>query len=80
MTLFPCSGERNEDKYMVATQDGDLRASLRGVPSVGLILISRAVILMEPPSQASKAASSKVLRWLQCLCLHVLVYGVWCHG
>ncbi|GAB5034886.1 rrna-processing protein utp23 homolog [Nannochloropsis oceanica] len=52
-------GEENKDKYMVATQDQDLRSQLRHVPSVGLLFVSRAVLLMEAPSNASKAVSAK---------------------
>lgn len=49
----------NKGKYMVATQDQDLKAELRHVPSVGLLFVSRAVLLMEPPSNTSKAVSAK---------------------
>ena len=53
-------GGRNEGKYMVATQDQELKADLRHVPSVALLFVARAVLLMEPPSTASRQASAKV--------------------
>jgi U3 small nucleolar RNA-associated protein 23 len=52
-------GEENKGKYMVATQDQELKSQLRHVPSVGLLFVSRAVLLMEPPSNTSKAVSAK---------------------
>ena len=38
----------------------DLKAELRQIPSVALLFVSRAVMLLEPPSNASKAVSAKV--------------------
>jgi len=52
-------GEENKGKYMVATQDQELKSQLRHVPSVGLFFVSRAVLLMEAPSNTSKAVSAK---------------------
>lgn len=54
------SGSENSGKYMVATQDADLRGYLRGVASVGLLFVARAVLLMEPPSTSSKNTGNKV--------------------
>ncbi len=48
-------GERNEHGYIVATQDESLRRQLGGIPGCPLLYQSRAVIIMEPPSGASKA-------------------------
>lgn len=53
-------GSENSGKYMVTTQDADLRSYLRGVASVGLVFVARAVLLMEPPSQSSKNTGNKV--------------------
>ncbi|EKU20138.1 rrna-processing utp23-like protein, partial [Nannochloropsis gaditana CCMP526] len=52
-------GEKNIDKYMVATQDQELKARLRHVPSVALLFVSRAVFLMEAPSISSRLFSAK---------------------
>lgn len=51
-------GARNEGRYMVATQDQELKADLRHVPSVALLFVARAVLLMEPPSDTSRAQSA----------------------
>lgn len=51
-------GARNEGRYMVATQDQELKADLRHVPSVALLFVARAVLLMEPPSDASRHQSA----------------------
>ena len=53
-------GARNEGRYMVATQDQELKADLRHVPSVALLFVARAVLLMEPPSDASRHQSAAV--------------------
>lgn len=51
-------GSRNEGRFMVATQDQELKADLRHIPSVALLFVARAVLLMEPPSGSSKAQSA----------------------
>lgn len=53
-------GARNEGRYMVATQDQELKADLRHVPSVALLFVARAVLLMEAPSDASRHQSAAV--------------------
>ncbi len=48
-------GDMNEQGYVVATQDESLRRQLGGIPGCPLLYQSRAVIVMEAPSNASKA-------------------------
>jgi len=43
----------NKHRYILATQDEELRAEMRSVPGVPMVYIRRAVMIMEPPSQAS---------------------------
>jgi U3 small nucleolar RNA-associated protein 23 len=50
-------GGANEGKWLVATQDGELRAELRRVPGVPLLLISTNVLILEPPSARSREAA-----------------------
>ena len=51
--VLECVGNRNKNRYVVATQDRDLRAKLREIPGVPLIYINRSVMVMEPPSPAT---------------------------
>lgn len=39
---------RNKHRYVVATQDADLRRRLRQIPGVPLIYVNRGVMIMEP--------------------------------
>ncbi|CAM9290113.1 unnamed protein product [Choristocarpus tenellus] len=48
-------GVDNPNKYIVATQDENLRVRLRKVPGCPLLHVSRTVLLMEGPSGKSKA-------------------------
>jgi len=48
---------RNKHRYIVATQDHELRRELREIPGVPLIYINRGVMIMEP--MASSSASEK---------------------
>ena len=50
-------GGANEGKWLVATQDAELRAELRRIPGVPLLLISTNVLILEPPSARSRAAA-----------------------
>ena len=54
-------GSSNEGRWCVITQDSDLRNTLRRVPGVPILLISNNVLILEPPSAASrdKAASAE---------------------
>ncbi|CAK9436455.1 uncharacterized protein LODBEIA_P10130 [Lodderomyces beijingensis] len=47
----------NKHRYIVATQDAELRKRLRRVPGVPLIYMNRSVMVMEPLSDASRAFS-----------------------
>ncbi|CAM9597168.1 unnamed protein product [Ascophyllum nodosum] len=55
-------GPDNARKYVVATQDEDLRLRLRRVPGCPLVYVSRTVLLMEQPSGRSKAVFEKAER------------------
>jgi len=59
--LLSIIGDANPLKFLVATQDADTRAALRGVPGVPLLLYSQNVLVLEPPSKASRghAASAE---------------------
>lgn len=46
-------GERNDQRFVVATQDVELRKRLRQIPGVPLIYLNRAVPVLEKQSQAS---------------------------
>jgi U3 small nucleolar RNA-associated protein 23 len=46
------SGE-NKHRYVLATQDEQLRGEMRQVPGVPMVYIRRAVMIMEPPSPAT---------------------------
>ena len=43
----------NKHRYILATQDEELRAKMRHLPGVPMVYIRRAVMIMEPPSAAS---------------------------
>lgn len=49
----------NKHRYVVVTQDIDLRRKLRRVPGVPLVHINRSVMVMEPLSDASKQISER---------------------
>lgn len=51
--VLECVGSRNKNRYVVATQDRELRAKLREIPGVPLVYINRSVMVMEPPSPAT---------------------------
>jgi U3 small nucleolar RNA-associated protein 23 len=51
-------GPANAGKFLVATQDAALRDALRGVPGTPLVLFSQNVMVLEPPSSASKRSSA----------------------
>ncbi|CAM9688263.1 unnamed protein product, partial [Sphacelaria rigidula] len=55
-------GADNAGKYLVSTQDEDLRARLRKVPGCPLLFVSRTVLLMEQPSGKSKTEFEKAER------------------
>lgn len=51
---------QNKHRYVVATQDIDIRRSLRRTPGVPLVYTSRSVMVMEPLSDASSKISNAV--------------------
>ena len=40
-------GATNKHRYVVASQDGEMRARMRGIPGVPLIYINRSVMLLQ---------------------------------
>ncbi|OQS05519.1 rRNA-processing protein [Thraustotheca clavata] len=52
-------GERNDRKYIVATQETELRSALRRVPGVPLIYLNRSVLVFEDMSEATLKISRK---------------------
>lgn len=57
-SIVDIKGE-NKHRYVVASQDIQIRRKLRRVPGVPLVHISRAVMVMEPLSDASARVSKK---------------------
>ncbi|OQR85354.1 rRNA-processing protein [Achlya hypogyna] len=57
--MLAAVGERNERKYIVATQETELRAALRRVPGVPLIYLNRSVLVFEDMSEATLRISRK---------------------
>ncbi|KAI9701626.1 MAG: hypothetical protein M1820_006397 [Bogoriella megaspora] len=49
----------NKFRYVVGTQDEELRARLRRIPGVPLIYVNRSVLIMEPMSESSKIVEQK---------------------
>lgn len=47
-------------KYVVASQDKDLRAALRSLPGIPLVYFNNVIMILEPPSYASKDFNKKV--------------------
>ncbi|KAM0746750.1 Fcf1-domain-containing protein, partial [Meredithblackwellia eburnea MCA 4105] len=47
------AGTDNKHRYVVATQSPELRQTLRGIPGVPIIYLSRSVVLLEAPSNAT---------------------------
>lgn len=50
---------RNKHRYVVATQDIELRRELRAIPGVPLIYINKGVMIMEPMASASTEERTK---------------------
>mmetsp|Transcript_3583 Transcript_3583/g.9028 ORF Transcript_3583/g.9028 Transcript_3583/m.9028 type:complete len:269 (+) Transcript_3583:266-1072(+) len=59
-------GDRNEDHYVVASQDPKLRKRLREVPGVPLVYVSHGQIMLEPLSTATTEVA-KALEMGKCL-------------
>ncbi|KAG8958869.1 hypothetical protein FRC00_002224 [Tulasnella sp. 408] len=47
-------GKKNKNRYIVATQSDELREKLRSIPAVPIIHVKRGVLVLEPPSDATK--------------------------
>ena len=52
------TGETNKHRYVVATQLQSLRGKLRAIPAVPLVHMTRSVMILEPPSDATLRAKS----------------------
>jgi U3 small nucleolar RNA-associated protein 23 len=65
-------GDTNEDRWMVATQDSELKDHMRAIPGVPLIFMSRVVLHMEAVSKVSHAFAERVS--LCCVRLPVCMY------
>jgi U3 small nucleolar RNA-associated protein 23 len=59
-SLTLASGESNKHRYVVATQSQPLRVSLRAVPGVPIVHVNRAVMILEPASDATLRAKHLV--------------------
>jgi U3 small nucleolar RNA-associated protein 23 len=55
-------GATNASHYLVATQDPELRRRLRAVPGTPIVLFSQNVLVLEPPSAASKGEHGETER------------------
>jgi len=53
-------GTDNPNRYFLASQDINLRRSLRSIPGVPILYIHRGTLLLEKPSAVSSTVSSKV--------------------
>ncbi|KAF2421031.1 hypothetical protein EJ08DRAFT_690315 [Tothia fuscella] len=52
--IDPKGNSTNKHRYVVATQDGRLRAKMRQIPGVPLVYINRSVMIMEPMGGATE--------------------------
>lgn len=57
--LDPKGSHTNKHRYIVATQDADVRAEMRRIPGVPLIYISRSVMILEPMASATEKVRSR---------------------
>ncbi|KAI8847411.1 Fcf1-domain-containing protein [Chytridium lagenaria] len=55
-------GETNQHKYGVASQDIQLRKTLRKVPGTPLVYVSSGVTILEPPSLETKEKAAEIER------------------
>lgn len=54
------AGDSNKHRYVIATQLRALRVKLRVIPAVPLVHVNRAVMILEPPSDATLDAKQQV--------------------
>lgn len=52
-------GPKNKHRYVVASQDPEVRAKMRGVPGVPLVYINRSVMILEPMAAATTRVVQK---------------------
>lgn len=55
-------GDSNKHRYVIATQSKVLRVKLRLIPAVPIVHINRAVMILEPPSDATLEAKKQACR------------------
>ncbi|KAH9004393.1 Fcf1-domain-containing protein [Lactarius hatsudake] len=53
-------GDSNKHRYVIATQSHPLRVTLRAVPGVPIVHVNRAVMVLEPASDATLRAKHRV--------------------
>lgn len=47
------AGEKNKHRYVLATQSQPLRSKMRIIPAVPIVHVTRSVMILEPPSDAT---------------------------
>lgn len=52
-------GPKNKHRYVVASQDLEVRAKMRGIPGVPLVYINRSVMILEPMAAATTRVVQK---------------------
>ncbi|KAL1861721.1 hypothetical protein Daus18300_008690 [Diaporthe australafricana] len=52
-------GPKNKHRYVVASQDPEVRAKMRGIPGVPLVYINRSVMILEPMAAATTRVVQK---------------------
>lgn len=63
-------GDSNRNRYVIATQSQTLRIKLRLIPAVPIVRINRAVMILEPPSDATLRAKQQACHLLDLPCIH----------
>ncbi|KAG8929908.1 hypothetical protein FRC02_004885 [Tulasnella sp. 418] len=53
-------GAANKHRYVIATQSDNLRNKLRGIPATPIVHINRSVLVLEPPSEATKSRKAEI--------------------
>lgn len=57
--------DRNAKHFMVATQDKKLRHALAKVPGVPLLYMNNVILILEPPSEASRQFLQQVRSFIE---------------
>lgn len=60
MLIVPSQGDTNKHRYVVATQSQPLRGKLRLIPAVPVVHVTRSVMILEPPADATLRAKAMV--------------------